>query len=79
MQINNIHETKTQLSRLLEKVMKGEEIIIAKAGKPVAKLVPYTEKPTKRQPGFWKGKVTMSEDFDQTPDSVIKFFHGETE
>ena len=53
----NIHEAKTQLSRLLSQVEAGKEIIIAKAGKPIAKLVPLTPV-TKRTPGIAKGRVT---------------------
>jgi prevent-host-death family protein len=61
----NIHEAKTHLSRLLEKVQAGEEITISKAGKPVARLVPYKElKPPKRKPGAWKGKIWVSPNFD---------------
>jgi prevent-host-death family protein len=53
----NVHEAKTHFSRLLERVNRGEEIVIAKAGKPVAHLVPYGEKPAKRVPGTAKGQV----------------------
>ena len=61
----NIHEAKTHLSRLVEKAAKGEEIVIAKAGKPKAKLVPFT-KPGggKRKPGRLKGKIWIADDFD---------------
>jgi len=62
----NIHEAKTHLSRLLERVAAGEEVIIAKAGKPMARLAPL-EKPAqkKRAPGALKGKIWMSENFDE--------------
>jgi prevent-host-death family protein len=53
----NIHDAKTHLSRLLERVAAGEEIVIAKAGKPVARLSPI-RKPSARQPGLAKGRVT---------------------
>lgn len=60
----NIYEAKTNLSKLIDKAMNGEEIIIAKAGKPKVKLVPvYTEKPL-RKPGALKGKIWISPDFD---------------
>jgi len=62
MKIVNVHEAKTQLSRLLEGVEAGEDIIIARAGKPVARLVPVPE--GARTPGRLKGKVTISDDFD---------------
>lgn len=61
----NIHEAKTHLSRLVDKAAKGEEIVIAKAGKPKAKLVPLT-KPGggKRKSGRLKGKIWIADDFD---------------
>ena len=61
----NIHEAKTHFSKLLAKVSAGEEIIIAKAGKPVARLGPIEPKPVKKRvPGIDRGKIWMSEDFD---------------
>jgi prevent-host-death family protein len=60
----NIHEAKTHLSRLVEEVNLGEEIIIAKAGKPMAKLVPIKQSQAKRKPGLLKGKIWISEDFN---------------
>lgn len=51
----NIHDAKTHLSKLLQRVMAGEEIVIAKSGKPVARLVPYTSAPKRRTPGSAKG------------------------
>lgn len=59
----NIHEAKTHLSRLVERVEAGEEITIARAGRPVARLVPV-EKRRPRRPGVWRGLVTISPDFD---------------
>ncbi len=75
MQIYNIHEAKTNLSKLLEKTSKGEEIIIAKAGRPVAKLSYYKEKLKPRKLGLWKGKVWMSEDFDEEDEEINKLFY----
>jgi prevent-host-death family protein len=60
----NIHDAKTHLSRLLERVAMGEEVIIAKAGKPVAKLVPVGARPKKRLLGSAKGEFTVPEDFN---------------
>ncbi len=57
MSIVNIHEAKTHFSKLLEKVLAGEEVIIGKSGKPIAKLVRYQQSDEPRQPGMWKGKV----------------------
>ncbi len=60
----NIHEAKTHLSKLLERVMSGEKIIIAKSGKPIAQLVPLNQSPTQRTPGNDAGKVVIAADFD---------------
>lgn len=72
----NVHEAKTQLSRLLERVAAGEEVIIGKAGRPVARLVPYAEASRRRTPGRWKQRVRVASDFDTTPDDVIAGFEG---
>ncbi|MDL1910364.1 type II toxin-antitoxin system Phd/YefM family antitoxin [Chloroflexi bacterium CFX6] len=64
MAVFNIHEAKTHFSKLLERVMKGEEVVIAKAGKPVARILPVTTNVSTRQPGNDKGKVTIMPDFD---------------
>ncbi len=60
----NIHEAKTHLSRLLEQARNGEEVVIAKAGTPVARLVAIRERPAQRIPGMDKGKVIIQSDFD---------------
>jgi prevent-host-death family protein len=61
----NMHEAKTHLSRLVERAAAGEEIVIARAGKPVAKLVPVTSgEPRPRRIGAWKGKLWLAEDWD---------------
>jgi len=71
----NIHEAKTHLSKLLARVSAGEEVIIARAGKPIARLVPITERPQKRVPGSAKGRVFISPDFDAPlPESVLEAF-----
>lgn len=73
----NIHEAKTHLSRLLEKVARGEEVTIAKSGRPVAKLVPI--EPSKRRPGRLKGRVEIAADFDEPlPEAIAAAFRGET-
>jgi prevent-host-death family protein len=76
-QVVNVHEAKTQLSRLLERVEQGEEIVIGRAGKPVAKLVPYHPVRRPRKPGGWEGKVWMADDFDELPPDLLKAFSGE--
>ncbi len=60
----NIHEAKTQFSKLIRRVLQGEEIVIARAGRPVARLVPALQKPAHRTPGSARGQVTVSPDFD---------------
>lgn len=60
----NIHEAKTHLSRLVQRVMSGERIIISKAGKPVAVLAPIEAQPSPRLPGNDAGKVVIAADFD---------------
>jgi prevent-host-death family protein len=74
--IVNIHDAKTHFSRLVDRVAKGEEIVIGRAGKPVARLVPYEPTHARRVPGAWKGKVKLAADFDTTPDAVIDAFES---
>lgn len=72
----NVHEAKTHLSRLLERVAKGETVVIARAGKPVAKLSPW-ESPvqTPRRIGFMKGKLKVPADFDTMgQDEILDMF-----
>lgn len=74
MKKTNLHEAKTNLSKLVELVIKGEEIIICKAGHPVAKLVPFRKKSAPRKPGIWAGKVTIKKDFDELPSKFKRYF-----
>ena len=76
MKVTNIHEAKTHFSKLVERAVAGEEIVIGKAGKPVARLVAYRESSTapKRKPGGWKGKVWISPDFDKRDPEIEKLF-----
>lgn len=60
----NIHEAKTHLSRLIEAVCAGDEVIIARNGTPVARLLPVATRLLPRRPGFWRGQVRMDADFD---------------
>ena len=75
--MENIHEAKTHFSRLVDRVMRGEEVVIGKAGKPVARLIPYREDRTPRVPGGWEGRVGISEDFDELPAEIQAAFRGE--
>jgi prevent-host-death family protein len=76
----NIHEAKTHLSSLIADVEAGEEVIIARAGKPVAKLVPLpkeTKSRPDRRPGFLKGKIRIGPRFyDPLPDDILVAFGG---
>ncbi len=74
----NVHEAKTHLSRLLDRVEHGEEIVIGRAGKPVARLVPYRTQRGPRTPGGWEGRVTIADDFDILPEEVAAAFRGES-
>ncbi len=75
----NIHQAKTHLSRLVEKAAGGEEIIIAKAGKPLARLVPYAAKGKKRRPGQLRGKLRIKKNFDQPlPKEILASFEGKS-
>jgi prevent-host-death family protein len=78
MGVFNVHDAKTHLSRLLERVARGEEVIIAKSGRPVAKLVPVAAEP--RRPGRLKGRIRLGPDFDEPlPEEVLAAFRGERE
>ena len=77
MAIVNIHQAKTHLSRLVEEVSAGKELIIGKAGKPLAKLVPLKPAKPVRKPGFLKGKIKMAGQFVKSlPASVVAAFEG---
>lgn len=72
----NMHEAKSTLSALAEKVWQGETVVIAKAGKPYLDILPHNEARMRRTPGRFKGQIRMAEDFDRTPDEVIDAFEG---
>ena len=75
--IYNLYEAKMSLSRLVDRAANGEEIILSKAGKPMAKLVPFRRTTEPRRPGGWEGKVRISEDFDAPlPAEVLDAFEG---
>jgi len=77
MEITNIHEAKTNLSRLVRRAAAGEEIVIGRAGEPLAKLVPYRSDSGPRAGGQWRGRVWMSDDFDAPDAEVERLFAGE--
>lgn len=70
----NLHEAKTNLSKLVDLVLQGEEVIICKAGNPVAKLVSLHKKKSPRAPGILRGKITIESDFDEMPDTFMEHF-----
>lgn len=77
MTIVNVHQAKSQLSKLMEQVEAGEEVVIARAGKPAVRLIPFIPLGAERQAGVWRNQVTIAEDFDTLPDEVIAAFEGE--
>ena len=81
MHITNIADAKVSLSELVEKVLQGEEVVIGKAGKPVAKLVPYNydSSPRDLSQGIWKDQVWMSQDFDTLPEELVAAFMGDSD
>jgi prevent-host-death family protein len=70
----NVHEAKTQLSRLLEEVEAGERVIIARAGQPVAVLGPYKAAVRRRRLGLFAGQVAIHDDFDELPPDIAAAF-----
>lgn len=72
----NVYEAKTNLSKLLDRVADGEELVLGRAGRPIARLVPYTMPQLPRQPGRLGGAVWIAPDFDETPSGIIADFEG---
>ncbi len=69
-----MHEAKTHLSRLVERAKAGEEIVIAKAGEPLVRLVPVEPPRPKRKPGLWKGQVKILPGFDEYDEEITRLF-----
>jgi len=78
MRVINIQAAKTHLSRLVEEAASGEEIVLAKAGRPYVKLVACTPSKSPRKLGGWEGKLTIGEDFDEIDADIVRLFSGET-
>jgi prevent-host-death family protein len=74
----NIHEAKTHLSRLVQRAVEGEDVIIARAGKPVARLTAYRPTMAARQPGQWRNRVRIEPDFNILPEGLAAAFCGES-
>lgn len=75
-EVVNIHEAKTHFSRLVARAEAGEEVIIGRGGRAVARLVPFQAATVCRRPGGLKGRITMAADFDDTPEDVIGLFES---
>ncbi len=74
----NIHDAKTHFSKVINQALKGDEIIIARGGKPLIRLVPYTEETEVRRGGQFKGLIQISDDFDAPlPNDILKHFYGD--
>lgn len=76
MTIVNMREAKTHLSRLVQQALAGEEILIARAGEPLVRLVPVEVQPGRRTPGRLKGKIWLAPDFEETPQDLIDAFEN---
>jgi prevent-host-death family protein len=79
MQLVNVHQAKTQLSKLLDQVEAGEEVVISRHGKPVAKLSPVEGELPPRQPGTLKGKIWIADNFDEFDEELEEMFYGSKE
>lgn len=75
-QVVNMHVAKTNLSRLVDVAASGQEVVIARAGRPVARLVALRETGAARRPGALAGRIHIAEDFDATPDWLTDTFEG---
>lgn len=74
MPITNISEAKAQLSALIRRVEDGEEVVIGRGGRPVARLVPFERREEPRRPGALKGQIHIAPDFDELPDDIAEAF-----
>ena len=74
METTTLQDAESQFSRLIERAAAGEEVVIVREGKPVAKLIPYHPIDTPREGGQWKGKVHIAKDFDELPDDLAAAF-----
>lgn len=76
MTIVNVHQAKSQLSKLMEQAESGEEVVIARAGKPAVRLVAFSMPGKNRTAGIWRNQVSIAEDFDALPDELMAAFEG---
>jgi prevent-host-death family protein len=73
----NVYEAKTQLSKLINRALAGEDVVIARAGTPLVRLVPVQSQATRRIPGSARGQIWMADDFDDLPEEIAAAFRGE--
>lgn len=74
MEITDIQEAQTRLSQLIERALRGEEVVIARDGNPVVRLAPIETEFPRRPGGQWRGRVKINEDFDELPDDIAEAF-----
>lgn len=72
----NTHDAKTHLSRILGEVEAGEEYVVARSGKPIARLVPYHPRASNGGPGKWRDRIVISDDFDEEDERIVSLFEG---
>ena len=75
-EIVNMHQAKASLSRLVERALAGEEVVIARNGEPLVRLVPVEKKPEPRVPGHSKGRIWIAPDFDEMSEAELKHWEG---
>jgi prevent-host-death family protein len=73
----NVYEAETHLSKLIDRAMAGDEVVISRSGKPMVRLVPIAARPPRRTPGSARGRIRLSPDFDDLPEEVTAAFRGE--
>jgi prevent-host-death family protein len=74
--IVNMHEAKSTLSSLIESALRGEDVIVARAGRPLVRLVPVAPRRKARRAGMWKGRVRIARDFNVLPPEWLDLFEG---
>lgn len=73
----NVYEAKTQLSRLIDRALAGEDVVIARSGRPVVRLVPVQQPVPRRTPGSARGQIHLADDFDELPEDLVAAFRGD--
>lgn len=73
----SVDDTDVQLSKVLDEVQSGHEVVLQRAGKPIAKIIPLPAGAPRRKPGLWRGRVVIRDDFDELDDDTAAAFRGE--